>query len=90
MVEKNLNELKLSKHHLKAMFVSGMGFFTDAYDLFIIGVSLSLITPIWRLTSSEIAILGSSSLLAALFGSVFLVGLLTILAERKFMVLRLL
>lgn len=71
MVEKNLDELKLSKHHLKAMFVSGMGFFTDAYDLFIIGVALSLIAPVWGLTSSEIAILGSSSLLAALFGSVF-------------------
>lgn len=71
MVEKNLDELKLSKHHLKAMFVSGMGFFTDAYDLFIIGVALSLIAPVWGLTRSEIALLGSSSLLAALFGSIF-------------------
>jgi hypothetical protein len=29
------------------MFISGMGFFTDAYDLFIIGVVMSLVKPIW-------------------------------------------
>ena len=28
----------ISKEHWKIMFISGMGFFTDAYDLFVIGV----------------------------------------------------
>jgi hypothetical protein len=27
----------ISKEHSKIMFISGMGFFTDAYDLFVIG-----------------------------------------------------
>jgi hypothetical protein len=30
----------LSRAHLKIWFTAGMGFFTDAYDLFIIGVAL--------------------------------------------------
>jgi PHS family inorganic phosphate transporter-like MFS transporter len=29
--------------HWKIMFISGMGFFTDAYDLFIIGVVMALL-----------------------------------------------
>lgn len=29
---------ELSGQHWKVLFISGMGFFTDAYDLFIIGV----------------------------------------------------
>ena len=29
------------------MFISGMGFFTDAYDLFIIGVVMAILTPMW-------------------------------------------
>jgi hypothetical protein len=32
-----LDESGISRFQLKIMFVSGMGFFTDAYDLFIIG-----------------------------------------------------
>ena len=32
-----LDESKITRLHWKIMFISGMGFFTDAYDLFIIG-----------------------------------------------------
>ncbi|MFW0884309.1 MFS transporter [Candidatus Acidulodesulfobacterium sp. H_13] len=59
----------LVHHHFRTMFTAGMGFFTDAYDLFIIGVVIALLAPIWHLSTSEIAILGSSSLLAAAFGA---------------------
>ena len=31
------------------MFVSGMGFFTDAYDLFVIGIVVALLKPEWGL-----------------------------------------
>jgi MFS transporter, PHS family, inorganic phosphate transporter len=34
----SLDEAKLSRFHLRAVLVSGMGFFTDAYDLFVIGI----------------------------------------------------
>ncbi|MBN2614522.1 MAG: MFS transporter [Bacteroidales bacterium] len=69
-VEDYLDNAELGRHHFKAMFVSGMGFFTDAYDLFIIGVAISVIAPIWHLTSVETGLLGSVSLISALLGSV--------------------
>lgn len=46
-----------------------MGFFTDAYDLFIIGVVIFLLTPLWHLNALEISLLGSTALLAAALGS---------------------
>jgi MFS transporter, PHS family, inorganic phosphate transporter len=65
-----LDNSALSTFHLKAMFTSGMGFFTDAYDLFIIGVVLAILTPIWNLNKFEISLIGSTSLIAAALGSI--------------------
>jgi hypothetical protein len=47
-----MDNAKVSKEHWKIMFISGMGFFTDAYDLFIIGVVMVLIKPIWHVRQS--------------------------------------
>jgi MFS transporter, PHS family, inorganic phosphate transporter len=38
-----LDEAPLSRFHLRAVLVSGMGFFTDAYDLFVIGIASTLV-----------------------------------------------
>src|SRR5438067_9614989 len=65
-----LDNSSLSGFHLKAMITSGMGFFTDAYDLFIIGVVLAILTPIWSLNKFEISLIGSTSLIAAALGSI--------------------
>src|SRR6266700_5701078 len=64
-----LDDSTLSGFHLKAMITSGMGFFTDAYDLFIIGVALAILTPLWHLSNFEVGLVGSTSLLAAALGS---------------------
>jgi len=64
-----VDEVDLVRHHFRTMFTAGMGFFTDAYDLFIIGVVIALLTPIWHLTTEEVALLGSSSLIAAALGA---------------------
>jgi PHS family inorganic phosphate transporter-like MFS transporter len=64
-----LDNSRLSRFHWKAMITSGMGFFTDAYDLFIISVVNSILIPLWQLNALEIALLNSVSLLAAAFGS---------------------
>lgn len=64
-----LDNSSLSGFHLKAMITSGMGFFTDAYDLFIIGVVLAILTPLWHLTALEVSLLASTSLIAAALGS---------------------
>jgi PHS family inorganic phosphate transporter-like MFS transporter len=44
-----LDQASPSRFHLRAALVSGMGFFTDAYDLFVIGVASSLIKLDWHL-----------------------------------------
>lgn len=70
-----LDNSSLSRFHWKAMITSGMGFFTDAYDLFIISVVNSLLIPLWHLNALEIALINSVSLLSAAIGS-YLFGLL--------------
>lgn len=65
-----LDDSSLSGFHFKAMLTSGMGFFTDAYDLFIIGVVLAILTPLWNLTKLETSLLASTSLIAAALGSI--------------------
>ncbi|MCL5066113.1 MAG: MFS transporter [Firmicutes bacterium] len=64
-----LDESGMQKFHLRTMFTAGMGFFTDAYDLFIIGTVTAILTPIWHLDTSELALLNSLSLAAAAFGA---------------------
>ena len=49
-VLERMDEAKLSRLHWKIMFISGMGFFTDAYDLFIIGVVMALLKTEWHIS----------------------------------------
>ncbi len=39
----------ISRDPWRIVLISGMGFFTDAYDLFVIGVAIKLITSEWHL-----------------------------------------
>ncbi|MGN6792139.1 MAG: MFS transporter [Streptosporangiaceae bacterium] len=64
-----LDEASLSRFHLRAVLVSGMGFFTDAYDLFVIGIASTLITADWNLSSGRLALLNSTMLFAAFLGA---------------------
>ncbi len=64
-----LDEAPLGRFHLRAVLVSGMGFFTDAYDLFIIGIAAALITKDWHLSSGRLALLNSTMLAAAFLGA---------------------
>jgi MFS family permease len=64
-----LDEASLSRFHLRAVLVSGMGFFTDAYDLFVIGIAAALIAKEWDLSSGRLALLNSTMLAAAFLGA---------------------
>lgn len=77
-----LNEAPLSLFHLRAMLTAGMGFFTDAYDLFIIGVALVLIEAQWHPSPVQIGLLGSTSLIAAFVGA-FIFGRIADVYGRK-------
>ncbi len=64
-----LNEAPLGLFHLRAMLTAGMGFFTDAYDLFIIGAALVLIKAEWHPSAYQLGLVGSTSLIAAFLGA---------------------
>ena len=64
-----LDEASLSRFHLRAVLVSGMGFFTDAYDLFVIGIASTLVAKQWHLSSGKLALLNSVMLAAAFLGA---------------------
>lgn len=78
----SLNNAPISFFHLRAAFTAGMGFFTDAYDLFIIGSALVFLKPEWHLSDTQIAFLGSISLIAAFLGA-FIFGRLADVVGRK-------
>ncbi len=77
-----LDDASLSRFHLRAVLVSGMGFFTDAYDLFVIGIASTLIAKEWHLSSGRLALLNSTMLLAAFLGAMVL-GRFADIAGRK-------
>jgi PHS family inorganic phosphate transporter-like MFS transporter len=64
-----LDEAPLGRAHARAVIASGVGFFTDAYDLFVIGIASTLITKQWSLSSERLAILNSTMLAAAFLGA---------------------
>ncbi|MCL4374025.1 MAG: MFS transporter [Candidatus Marsarchaeota archaeon] len=64
----DLEEEKLSSHHIKIMLISGISFFTDAYDLFIIGVILILIKGVFATNPLTLGMLASSALFGAVIG----------------------
>ncbi len=66
---RELDEAKPSKLHWKIMFISGMGFFTDAYDLFIIGVVMTVLRSQWHVGKLEDSLVESTALLASAIGA---------------------
>jgi MFS transporter, PHS family, inorganic phosphate transporter len=53
----------------RVLFVSGIGFFTDAYDLFVIGIVSTLLKTEWHLGPSRLAVLNAVMLGAAFLGA---------------------
>jgi MFS family permease len=55
----------------RAVLVSGIGFFTDAYDLFVIGIVSTLLKGQWHLGTGQLALLNAVMLGAAFLGALF-------------------
>ncbi len=71
-IDESMNRVKSSTFHYKVLFISGLGFFTDAYDLFIIGVVI-LLLPYAGWSHISIfyeGLITSTALLAAVIGSI--------------------
>jgi MFS transporter, PHS family, inorganic phosphate transporter len=65
-----MDDAATSREHWKILLTSGMGFFTDAYDLFIIGVAATLIQSEWHIASYQKSLLSSLALLTSAVGAV--------------------
>jgi len=77
-----IDEGRMTRFHWRIVITAGMGFFTDAYDLFIIGVVTAILQPIWHLSMGQLALLNGASLAAAAFGAI-LFGMLSDKFGRK-------
>ena len=68
-VAQSIDDAKLGVFHFKAAATAGAGFFTDSYDLNVIGTVVLLATPQFHLTGGQISLLTSSTLLAVALGA---------------------
>lgn len=64
-----LDDAPTSRFHRRAVVISGMGFFTDAYDLFVIATVATLVKTQWHLDSTQTSWVSGSAILAAFFGA---------------------
>ena len=78
-----LDDSKITRFQMKIMFVSGMGFFTDAYDLFVIGVVVALLKPEWNLSTGQVSLLNSTTLAASAVGALIFGRVADILGRKK-------
>jgi MFS family permease len=77
-----LDEAPLSAFHRRAVVISGVGFFTDAYDLFVISTVAALVTAQWHLTTAETSWVTGSAILGAFVGAVVFGRLADVVGRR--------
>jgi MFS family permease len=65
-----LDTAPLTRFHYRAALTAGVGFFTDAYDLFVVGAVLVILKSQWHLTASEASLASAAALGAAFVGAV--------------------
>ncbi len=64
-----LDEAPVSRFHRRAVVVSGVGFFTDAYDLFVISTVALLVKSQWHLSTSATSWVTGAAILGAFLGA---------------------
>jgi MFS family permease len=68
-VSQLLDDAPLSRFHHRAVVISGVGFFTDAYDLFVIGTVAAIVTTQWHLSTVQTSWVTGSAILGAFIGA---------------------
>ncbi len=66
-----LDTARVQRFHFRTIVVAGMGFFTDAYDLFVISLVLPILVGLYggvELNATALGLLASSALLGAAVG----------------------
>jgi MFS transporter, PHS family, inorganic phosphate transporter len=82
-----LNEAPRARFHRRAVVISGMGFFTDAYDLFVISTVAALVKTQWHLSTTQTSWVTGSAILAAFIGASFFGRVADILGRKSVYVL---
>jgi MFS family permease len=78
-----LDESTVNRFQWKIMFVSGMGFFTDAYDLFVIGIVVALLQTEWHLSTTQVSLLNSVTLATSALGALAFGRIADMLGRRR-------
>ncbi len=78
-----MDDSHITRQHWKIMFISGMGFFTDAYDLFIIGVVMSILKTEWHPSPVAIGLVTSTALLASAVGAILFGRIADMLGRKR-------
>jgi MFS family permease len=78
-----LDEAPTGRFHRRAVVVSGVGFFTDAYDLFVISIVATLVKTQWHLTTTQTSWVTGSAILGAFVGAVVFGRLADLLGRKQ-------
>ncbi len=78
-----LDNAPLSAFHRRAALISGVGFFTDAYDLFVISTVAAIVSTRWHLTTSRTSWVSGSAILGAFVGAVVFGRLADLVGRKK-------
>ena len=78
-----LNEAPQSKFHRRTVIISGVGFFTDAYDLFVIGTAAALVAVQWHLSTLQTSWVTGAAILGAFVGAFTFGRLADVLGRKK-------
>jgi MFS family permease len=78
-----LDEAATGAFHRRAVVVSGVGFFTDAYDLFVISVVATIVVAQWHLDTTQASWVNGSAILAAVAGALLFGRLADVLGRKR-------
>jgi MFS transporter, PHS family, inorganic phosphate transporter len=78
-----LDDAPVGRFHRRAVLVSGVGFFTDAYDLFVISTVATLVGAQWGLSTTEMSWVSGSAILGAFVGATVFGRLADVVGRRK-------
>ena len=78
-----LDDAPVSRFHHRAVLVSGMGFFTDAYDLFVIRTVATLVTAQWHLDTTQTSWVTGSAILGAFVGALVFGRIADLLGRKR-------
>ena len=78
-----LNEAPQSKFHRRTVIISGVGFFTDAYDLFVIATAAALVAVQWHLSTLQTSWVTGAAILGAFIGAMVFGRIADVIGRKK-------